>query len=370
MGEALREAALGAGGTRPNPPVGCVVVRDGKIIGRGHHEFAGGPHAEAAAIASLNGADASGAVLYVTLEPCSTHGRTPPCTEAILRSGIRRVVVASVDANPDHRGRGIKILESSGIEVACGVCKREADDMLAPFFKWITTKRPYVSLKMAQSLDGAIADHAGQSKWITGPESRTHVGELRSRADVVLVGCGTVLADDPSLLRPDREAGCKGLPGMRAVLDSTGRIPLSARIFADGHALQTLYVTTESADAAHRDAVSATGATVLLLPTEFPPTEPVKDPLISLEALLKRLGEAGYLHVLCEGGARLASSFINARLVDELLLFTAPVILGAGATRVFGAFPFDLPTAPRFRIDSSCRYGDDILLRAFPKTGG
>lgn len=367
MHEALLEAALGEGGTRPNPPVGCLIVKDGMVIGRGHHQFAGGPHAEVMALASLKGAEVTGATMYVTLEPCCTYGRTPPCTDAIIASGIKRVVVAVSDVNPLHAGRGLNLLWNAGIDVVTEVCWQESQEMLRPFFKFVSQQKPYLSLKMAQSLDGGIADHAGQSKWISSLESRAHVLELRRKADLVIVGSGTVVADDPSLLRATAPETYKGLPGMRAVLDSAGIVPLGSRIFTDGHASQTILVTTDACSEAHRDAVAQTGARVVVLPSEFPGArlQPV-----SLEALMAFLGEEGYMSVLCEGGAKLASSFINAGLVDELLLFVAPIILGRGAKRVFGQYPFDLPTAPRFKIESIGNYGGDMLVKAFPKAGG
>ena len=368
MREALEEAALGEGGTRPNPPVGCLIVRDGQVIGRGHHQFAGGPHAEVLALASLNGADVLGATMYVTLEPCSTYGRTHPCTDAIIRSGIKRVVVALSDVNPKHAGRGLNLLWKAGIDVVTEVCWRDARRMLEPFFKLVTQKRPYVSLKMAQSLDGGIADHAGYSKWITCPEARSHVRCLRQKADLVLVGSGTVVADDSSLLRAPPVAGYQGLPGMRGVLDSSGRVALTSKLFTDGHADQTLYFTTEACSQKRRLAVEQTGAKVVVLPTEYPVS--AGKPVISLEALMDKLGELGMMNVLCEGGAQLASSFINAGLVDELLLFIAPVVLGQASKRVFGQFPFDLPTAPRFSIDTVDRFGTDLLVRALPQKEG
>lgn len=367
MREALKEAARGEGGTRPNPPVGCLIVKDGQVIGRGHHQFAGGPHAEVSAIASLKGADVMGATLYVTLEPCCTYGRTPPCTDAIIQSGIKRVVVALSDVNPKHAGRGLNLLWKADVDVVTEVCWRDARRMLEPFFKYVTQKRPYVTLKMAQSLDGGIADHAGQSKWITCVEAREHVRQLRQKADLVLVGSGTVLADDSSLLRGAPVAGYQGLPGMRGVLDSSGKVPLTAKIFTDGHAEKTLYFTTEACSEAYQNAVKQTGAKVVVLPAEFPASS--GSPVISLEALLCELGEMCYMNVLCEGGAKLASSFINAGLVDELLLFIAPVVLGRSSKRVFGQFPFDLPTAPRFSIDTVDRFGTDLLVRALPQKG-
>ena len=368
MRKALVEAALGEGGTRPNPPVGCLIVRDGQVIGRGHHQFAGGPHAEVLALASIGAVDVSGATMYVTLEPCSTYGHTPPCTDAIIRSGIKRVVVALSDVNPKHAGRGLNLLWKAGIDVVTEVCWRDARRMLEPFFKLVTQNRPYLSLKMAQSLDGAIADHTGCSKWVTGPEARNHVRQLRQKADIVLVGSGTVVADDSSLLRAPPVVGYQGLPGMRGVLDSSGRVPLKSKLFTDDHADQTLYFTTEACSKKQRLAVEQTGAKVVVLPTEFPAS--AGKPVISLEALMRKLGELGMMNVLCEGGAKLASSFINAGLVDELLLFIAPVVLGRSSKRVFGQFPFDLPTAPRFSIDTVDRFGTDMLVRALPQKGG
>ena len=371
MRMALDEARRGEGGTRPNPPVGCVIVKDGVPVVSAYHAFAGGAHAEAAALEAAVGLDLRDATLYVTLEPCSTHGRTPPCTEAILRSGIRRVVAACDDANPAHAGRGFNQLWEAGVEVVTGVCRSEALELLAPFFKFVNKARPYVTLKMAQSLDGGIADHAGQSKWITCPESREQVRVLRRKADIVIVGAGTVVADDPSLLR-DAEPIDGGLPGMRGVVDSSGSVSPSAKIFTDGHAAQTLYFTTEACPDARRRQVADTGARVVLLPFEpvsEAETEGAARP-VALDALLDFLGAEGYLRVLCEGGAKLASSFVNGDWVDELLLFLAPIVLGRDSRRVFGAHPFDLPTAPRYRIESTVRYGDDVLIRALRNHGG
>ena len=367
MLEALAEARKGEGGTRPNPPVGAILVADGRIVARGHHRRAGGPHAEVDCL-SRAGAAARGGTLYVTLEPCSTAGRVGPCTEAILAAGVRRVVCAATDENPKHAGRGFAVLREAGVEVAEGVCRAEAETLLAPFFKHVRTGLPFLTLKMAQSLDGAIADHAGVSRWITGPESRAAVADLRSRSDMVLVGVGTVLADDPSLLRKNGEG--EGLPGMRCVLDATGRTPLSARIFTDGHAARTIVATTERCPAEIRRGYEETGASVWVLPTMFPAGTQADHPSIDLRAFLRRAGDEGFLRILCEGGAALASSFVNEGLVDELLLFLAPKILGAPSTRTFGAYPFDLPSCPAFDIRSVDRFGADVCLRLVPKETG
>lgn len=361
MRAALAEAQRGEGGTRPNPPVGCVIVKDGRILGRGYHAVAGGPHAEVRALesAAVAGHSVAGATLYVTLEPCSTYGRTPPCTEAILRSGVRRVVVATQDANPRHAGRGLDVLRAAGIDVETGVEAVAAVEILRPFFKRIQTGRPWLTLKMAQSLDGGIADHAGQSKWITSPVARQYVRTLRRRADVVLVGAGTVLADDPTLLRSS-EPEDGGALGMRAVVDGRGVIPLRAKIFTDGHANQTYLLTTEASEPSYRAAVAATGAHVLVLPREPIAESPHA---VSIPALLEALGAEGFLHIFCEGGAALASSLINGDWVDELDLFVAPLLLGRGAKATFGAYPYDLPTAPRFRWQTAEPIGDDWLFR-------
>jgi len=367
MREAIAEARLGEGGTRPNPPVGAVLVRDGRIVARGHHVRAGGPHAEVACLAAAPAGAARGATLYVTLEPCSTAGRVGPCTEAILAAGVGRVVAAATDRNPRHAGRGFAALRAAGVEVAEDVLREEAEEMLAPFFRHVGTGLPFVKLKMAQSLDGAIADHAGASKWITGPEARAEVAAMRRRADVVFVGAGTVLADDPSLLRRGGEG--EGLPGMRCVLDARGRVPATARIFADGSAARTIVATSELCPASRRREWLGAGAAVWELPLA-PPTDARRAPALDLAALLRRFGGEGFLHALCEGGAALATALVAQGLVDELDLFVAPAILGGGALRTFGARPFDLPAAPRFRLVAADRFGDDLRLRLVPRREG
>ncbi len=359
MAKALEQAAQGIGHTRPNPPVGCVIVKNNNIIAEGYHAFAGAPHAEASALSKLPTEEYVGSTLYVTLEPCSTTGRTPPCTEAILKAKPSRVVIAALDPNPKHAGKAIAILEAAGIEISTGILEQEATAQLAPFFKWITTHRPFLTLKMAQSLDGAIADHAGQSKWITSHEARKDVHMLRARADAVLVGCNTACEDNPSLLR-DGENGLNQ-PGYRIILDSCGRVPATAKCFTDGFAKLTIYATSEHCPEEHRSKIAATGADVWILPTEFPFSKQAR-PTLSLHALLAKAGELGLLHILCEGGSELASSLLNAKLVDELIIYIAPKILGATQKHTFGSIPFDLPTAPRFKICSTEQIGSDIKL--------
>jgi diaminohydroxyphosphoribosylaminopyrimidine deaminase/5-amino-6-(5-phosphoribosylamino)uracil reductase len=234
MREALALARRGVGRTRPNPPVGAVVVRDGRVVGRGFHRRAGMAHAEVEALRDAGGA-AAGATLYVTLEPCSSWGRTGPCTEAIVAAGIRRVVVAARDPNPKHAGRGFRILRRAGVAVATGVLAAEGRELLAPFSRWVETGLPWVTLKLGMSVDGRLADATGRSQWITSPASRARVQDMRRTADAIIVGVGTALADDPSLT-------CRRYPASkpwRVIVDSRGRLPLKARVLTDGAAGRT-----------------------------------------------------------------------------------------------------------------------------------
>ena len=359
MAEALAQARLGEGGTRPNPPVGAVLVSPrGDVLSRGFHARAGGPHAERACLDAAPPGAARGATLYVTLEPCSTTGRTGPCTEAICAAGVARVVFAVRDENPRHAGRAADILRARGISVSEGVLADEARTLLEPFFHSVRIGLPRLTLKLAQSLDGGVADHAGRSKWVTGEAAREEVAAMRRRADAVLVGSGTVLADDPSLRRRRVRPDFTGLPGLRAVADSRGRVPPTARIFTDGHADETVMLTTPLCPPRRAADWRAAGATVL----EVPPHRP--------KALLEALRSLDAMEVLCEGGPTLASSFLAEGLVDELDLFLAPLLLGGGALRSTGSVPFDLPSAPRFNLVETRRFGDDLLLRLLPKRPG
>lgn len=351
MTEALRLARLGEGLTRPNPPVGAVVVKNGRLVGRGYHRKAGGPHAEIHALRQA-GSRARGATLYVTLEPCSTFGRTPPCTEAIVRAGITRVVAAVPDPNPRHAGRGFRLLRRAGLDVAYGVCAEAARDILAPFASSMTRQRPYVTLKLAESLDGRIADSAGRSKWISGSAARAVVQGLRRQADAVLVGAGTVRLDNPSLLpRP-----AKGRSPYRVIVDAAGRVPASLRVFSDEFASQTLLATTKRCPVRRRRDYAARGARVMVLPDSGRG--------VSLPALLKSLHGLGVLHVLCEGGGELAASLVRADLVDELVLFMAPVIIGGDGVGAMGGKGWPLADAPRLRIVETCLVGGDVMIRA------
>lgn len=354
MRRALDLARRAEGCTRPNPPVGAVVVHAGIEVGAGYHRVAGGPHAEVYALLKA-GARANGATLYVTLEPCSTFGRTPPCTDMILRSGISEVVVALRDPNPLHHGRGLAILRRHGIHVKVGVCAEDARQLIAPFTKWVTTGLPYVTLKLGMTLDGRIADSKGCSKWITSSISRSVVRNLRSKVDAILVGARTACVDDPSLL-PSRR---RRVPLFRIVVDSRGRVSPNAKLFSDGFAHNTIVATTEACSSTRRRSYEASGAQVLVLPGT-----PGR---VSLTALVKRLGAMGLLHVMCEGGAELAAGLVRAGLVDELLFFVAPRLLGGrNSLPAITGKGWPLDQGPWFRFVQSQRSGRDILLRAVP----
>lgn len=355
MARALALARRGRGLTRPNPPVGAVIVRNGRLVGQGWHRQAGGPHAEILALRAA-GARARGAALYVTLEPCRTFGRTPPCTQAILAAGIRRVVMAARDPNPRHRGRGRRILRRAGIDVLEGIGADEARNLIVPFAKWIVTGRPYVTLKLALTLDGKIADVGRRSRWITGAASRRAVQELRRQADVILVGAGTVAADDPSLL-PKPSQGRKP---WRVIVDARGRVAASARVLADKAAAQTVMATTRQCPRRRWQKWQRHGARVWILPAAGRG--------VSLPALMRKLGRLGMLQVLCEGGSELAAALIRNRLVDDYIFFIAPRVLGGpGPVPAVGGRGWPLAAAPKLIFTECRKLGQDILIRAKPR---
>ena len=355
MARALTLARRGEGLTRPNPPVGAVIVRGSKPIGQGWHHRAGTPHAEALAIRNA-GTRARNATLYVTLEPCCTQGRTPACTRAIIQSGIRRVVLATRDPNPRHNGRGAAILRKAGIEVIEGIGAPEARQLIAPFTQWIRTLRPYLTLKLAVSLDGKIADERGRSRWITGPVARRQVQAWRRSADAILVGARTVLADDPSLL-PKPPGGRRP---WRVVVDSHGTLAPSAKILTDGHQAQTIVATTRRCPARRQTAWRSTGVQVRVLPGSRGG--------VSLTALMKKLGGLGVLHILCEGGGELAASLIRAGLVNEFRFFIAPCIIGGGkAPGAVGGAGWPLSAAAILVFTEYRPMGQDLLITARPE---
>jgi diaminohydroxyphosphoribosylaminopyrimidine deaminase/5-amino-6-(5-phosphoribosylamino)uracil reductase len=363
MRRALALARLSEGHTRPNPPVGAVVVRGGRKLGEGRHRCAGCAHAEVEALDACRGS-VRGATLYVTLEPCCTHGRTPPCTDRILREGIARVVVGCRDENGCHCGRGLELLAKRGVEVVYGVCEEEACEMVRPFFKHVATGLPFVTLKLAMTLDGRIADREHRAKWITGEAARAEVQRMRRRADAVMVGAGTVCADDPSLLCriPGSADGSSTSPGLqRVVVDASGRTPAAAQVFTDAAAARTVVATTPRGAARKGKAWARHGARVWTLAAD-------KEGRVPLKRLLRKLGDTGCLHVLCEGGGHLAGALHDAGLVDEYAMFYAPAVLGdARALSGVAGCGTLLANAGRLRIEDVRRFGEDVLIRARPR---
>lgn len=316
---AIAEARKGVGITRPNPPVGAIVADSGgRIIGRGWHHAAGLPHAEVNAIADCGDVDLSGATVAVTLEPCSTHGRTPPCTDLLISRGVRRVVIGAIDPNPKHAGRGIGILRDAGIEVVAGVMEKECRELIAPFASAMTRHRPHVTLKLAMTLDGRIADRDGTSKWITSASSRSFVQRLRKGADAIMVGSATAIADNPSLLCKARGRAGRA---WRVVTDASGRIPASLSLVTDKFAGRTIIATTD-------DGAKRLSRTLPQDPSVWS-VGCADDGRIDLACLLERLTkERDVMELLCEGGGKLAGSLLKGGFVDRLVLFYAPAIMG------------------------------------------
>jgi len=350
---ALVEAAKGLGRTSPNPVVGAVVVKNGKAVAKGFHAQAGGPHAEVEALQQA-GSLARGADLYTSLEPCAHHGKTPPCTQAIIEAGIARVIFASVDPNPLVNGKGARRLKKAGLDVWPGVLKAEADALNRPFFKWAKTGLPFVSLKVASSLDGFLATATGDSKWITGPASRQWVHTLRDRVDAIVVGVGTVLADNPRLTA--RPKGQKGRNPLRVVLDTKLRSPVEANVFKSQKQAPTVLATSREG---HTKAAWLKEGGVELWPL------PLKRGRISLKALLGRLGDRGCTHLLVEGGAEVFGAFLKEGLVDEVLLFLAPKLIGRGGISWSGDLQLQKITqALPLPISQVERTGEELLIRS------
>ncbi len=364
MQRALRLARRGLGATSPNPMVGAVLVNRGRVIGRGWHRRAGGPHAEVEAIgdATKRGESTVGSTLYVTLEPCSTHGRTPPCTNAICAAGIRTVFVAAVDPNPAHAGRGVRILKRQGVAVTSGLLRDVSERLNEAFNHWIVNRTPYVTVKAAMTLDGKIATESGQSKWITGPGARDWGMRLRCASDAILVGINTVQSDNPNLTCRQRNAEVRSAPVggsrlRRVVLDSRARIPLNSRLVSDAHAEQTIVVVTGAAPA-RRVAALSKRVTVWICPGDLPRVDP--------GWLMTRLGSEPVTSLLVEGGGEVGASFFEKSLVHRVAFFYAPKILGGNRTRkaVAGSGVESMEFAPRLENVEWRRVGADLLLLA------
>jgi len=352
MARALELAERGRGLTSPNPMVGAVVVAGETIVGEGFHERAGGPHAEVRALAA---ADALGrdATLYVTLEPCSHHGRTPPCAPAVVAAGIRRVVVALVDPNPLVAGRGLAMLRAAGVEVLEGVLADAAERQNRAFVTAMRLGRPHVTLKAAMSLDGRIADLHGESKWITGAEARAVAHRLRRDSDAIVVGVGTALQDDPALTVRLEDPWPR--EPYRVVLDTHARTPPDARLITAGTCARAIVMVGEDAGPARIAAIATSGATVIPVAT--------RQGRIDLHAALSALTAREVRAVLVEGGGDVHGAFVDAGLVDRVAWFQAPRLLGGRmATPVVGGVGRALKSAPRVVDIEVTRVGDDLLV--------
>lgn len=358
MARALELADLARGRTSPNPPVGAVVVREGRVVGEGFTRPPGGPHAEVVALAEA-GPLARGATLYSTLEPCCYHGRTPPCAAASAAAGVTAVHIAVLDPNPRVQGGGSQLLEGAGVLVRLGERAAAARELIEGFTRYVLAGRPLVVAKWAMSLDGKIAAASGDSRWISGSLARERGHQLRDVADAVVVGVGTVLADDPRLtvrLAPELDRRPARPQPWRVVVDSRGRTPLGAQLLGPELAPRTLLATTRAAPAAWRDEVRARGADALELPA--------REGRVDLDALLRALAERGLTSVLVEGGGALLGSLFAGRLVDRVYAFVAPKVLGgAGAPSPVGgpgvARAADAWPLRDVRVE---RLGEDLLV--------
>lgn len=356
MTHALRLAAKGRGRTSPNPMVGAVIVSKGRIVGRGYHHRAGEAHAEILALDTA-GKQARGGTLYVTLEPCChIRKRTFPCVPVLIKSGLRRVVVAMLDPNPQVKGRGVTRLRRAGIEATVGCLREDAERLNEAYIHWIMTGRPFVILKVGMTLDGKIATASGESRWITGKEARRHVHRLRSEVDAVMVGIGTVIHDNPQLTA--RLPGRIVRQPVRVILDSRLRIPLTAKILSPRGRGGILIATTVHAPKPRIEKLQRLGATVLVLPAEHG--------RVSLSACVTELGRRGITSVLLEGGSEVNASILQAGLVHRLRLYVAPSLLGGQDAKgiVGGIAPTSLSGAMPLQDVRVKRIGVDLLIEA------
>jgi diaminohydroxyphosphoribosylaminopyrimidine deaminase/5-amino-6-(5-phosphoribosylamino)uracil reductase len=354
MKRALALARKGIGKTSPNPAVGCVIVKDGTIVGEGWHKKAGGPHAEIHAL-EMAGDAARGADVYVTLEPCCHIGKTPPCSDALIKAGVRRVVVGMSDPNPQFCGGGLAALKKAGIETSFGVLEEACRAINLPFIKQVTTGTPYVTYKCAMTLDGNIATITGESRWISCEESRKYVHRMRARMDAVMVGVDTVIADNPQLT----VRHVRGKNPLRVIVDTRLRTPESVIVLSDRHSSKTIIATTESNPRVHARYLKQ-GATIVVC-EEY-------ESRVSMKDLLSKLGTMGIQSILLEGGSRLAGDMLQHGLIDELAFFVAPKIIGNN-----GFAPFTLQDitsmdqAIKLNFIDVSRSGADLIIHARPE---
>lgn len=360
MRRAIELSKLGIGYTKPNPLVGAVIVKNGKIIGEGYHAFYGGPHAEINAIHNAT-EDVQGATMYVTLEPCSHYGKTPPCTKAIVETGISKVVIAMKDPNPLVAGNGINILRNNGIEVVTGILEQEARKLNEIFIKFITTQTPFCILKTAMTLDGKIASATGHSKWITNELSRNYVHQLRHRVASIMVGIGTILTDDPLLTT--RLDSNQGKDPDRIVVDTFAKIPLESKILNVNSQAKTIIATTEKADTGKLKALERKGAEIMVTP--------MKNRKVDLAYLTKALGAKGIDSILLEGGSSLNYSALDEGIVDKVIAFIAPKIVGGkkAKTPVGGEGKKYISDAFYLKDIAISRFNEDIMIEGYLKEG-
>ena len=356
MQRALELAEGGAGYVSPNPLVGCVIVKDGEIVGQGYHRQFGGPHAEVEALRDA-GSRAHGAEMYVTLEPCCHTGKMPPCADAVLQAGIHRVVVAVADPNPLVAGGGLDRLRTAGVTVALGVCEAEARRLNEAFFHYIATHRPWVTLKGAMTLDGKIATRTGASQWITGASAREEVHRMRHATDALLVGLGTVLYDDPLLTTRLPSGG--GVNPLRIVVDSTLQLPENAQLTTVTPHCRTLVATTDRASESKQHQLEGQGVEILRL-------QAYDDGRVDVEALLCVLGERGVTSLMVEGGATLSATLLRRHLINKLVMFVAPKIIGGDGLSVMGACGVEtMDGAILLHSMTSRQVGEDLMLEAY-----
>jgi len=357
MRMALRLAEKAKGRTSPNPMVGAVVVKNNKVISRGYHLRAGEPHAEAIALAKA-GAAAKGATLYVTLEPCShTNKRTPPCSPLVIQSGVKRVVVAMIDPNPRVSGNGLKALRKAGVQVVQGVLESESKKLNEAFVKHIATGMPFVTLKIAQTLDGRIATAGGESKWITGEQARAEGHRLRDSHDAILVGINTILKDDPSLTTRIPQ----GRDPLRIIVDTKLRTPLSAKVIKQTSSAKTCIATIAGMPTNKLEALLDSGAEILLVKE--------RNKQVDLKALMKILGSSGITSVLIEGGAEVNASALKAGIVDKVVAFVAPMLMTGkdSLCSIGGESPQKLGQAIRISEVTSRFVGQDLMIEGYVK---
>lgn len=367
MAQAIQLAWRGRYSTHPNPRVGCVITRNGEIVGEGWHERAGEPHAEINALKAA-GSKARGATVYVTLEPCSHHGRTPPCADALVEAGVDRVVVAMSDPNPAVSGRGLKRIEDAGIDVLHGVLEAESEKLNPGFLKHMRTGRPFFRIKVAASLDGRTAMASGESQWVTGPAARRDVQRLRAMSAAIVTGIGTILADDPSLtVRPDEMGALENAvsPGEqppRIILDRLLRTPSAARILLNGPVW--IICDAECLRSSRADALRAAGAALHGVP--------VIANRLDLDAVAQLLGDAGLNEVLVEAGPVLSGAFVGAGLADELWLYQAPVFLGSDGMPTVTLAISRMADRKHWTVRERRQVGDDqrlVLIPVIPPSG-